>query len=157
MTHLTSTTPLAGSWRCAYLSGAHELRHGGFGTPVTPVSADVVAALTPVQLFDSMAVRVNGPRCWDDRVTIDIDLGADGRYRLRLANGVLTHSAAAQSTPPDLTLRMPKAALPAMVAGPLAPEALDDFGISYEGDLGAIARVVAALDAPDPDFAIVTP
>ncbi|MFN8138033.1 MAG: alkyl sulfatase dimerization domain-containing protein [Propionicimonas sp.] len=24
-----------GTWRCAYLSAAHELRHGGFGTPAT--------------------------------------------------------------------------------------------------------------------------
>ena len=146
-----------GTWRCAYLSGAHELRHGGFGTPITPVSADVLAALTPTQLFDSMAVRVDGPRCWGERITIDLDLGADGRYRLRLANGVLTHTTAAQRTPADVRLRMPSAALPSLVAGPLAPEALVDHGIEVEGDLGAVARLVAALEAPDADFAIVTP
>ncbi len=146
-----------GTWRCAYLSGAHELRHGNFGTPMTAMSPDVLAALTPTQLFDSMAIRVNGPRCWDERITVDLDLGEDGRYRLRLANGVLTHTAAAQSTPAEVTLRMPRAALPAMVAGPLSPEALEDFGVQVDGDLGAVARLVAALDTPDPDFAIVTP
>jgi alkyl sulfatase BDS1-like metallo-beta-lactamase superfamily hydrolase len=146
-----------GTWRCAYLSGAYELREGGFGTPITPVSEDVLAALTPAQLFASMAVRVNGPRCWDERIEVDLDLGGDGRYRLRLANGVLTSSAAVQAAPPDVTLRMPRAALPVVVAGPLVPETLEELGVQVEGDLGAIGRLLAALDAPDPDFAIVTP
>jgi alkyl sulfatase BDS1-like metallo-beta-lactamase superfamily hydrolase len=147
-----------GTWRCAYLSGAHELRNGRFGTPISPASADVLAALTPAQLFDSMAVRVNGPRCWDERITVDLDLGADGRFRLRLANGVLTHTTAAQTTPPDVTLRMPGHALPTLImGGSLTPETLAGLGVEVDGDLSAVARIVAALDAPDPDFAIVTP
>jgi alkyl sulfatase BDS1-like metallo-beta-lactamase superfamily hydrolase len=147
-----------GTWRCAYLSGAHELRKGSFGTPISPVSPDVLAALSPTQLFDSMAVRVNGPRCWDERIAIDLDLGDTGRYRLRLANGVLTHSTAAQPTPPDLTLRMPRMALPALIMGAaLTQESLADLGVEVDGDLDAVARLVAALDEPDPDFAIVTP
>ena len=146
-----------GTWRCAYLSGAHELRHGGFGTPITPMSGDVLAALTPAQLFDSMAVRVNGPRCWHEHLEIDLDLGGVEHYRLRLGNGVLTHSAAPQTSPPDVTLRMPNTALPALVTGPLTPETLEDLGVKVEGDLGAVDRLLAALDPPDPDFAIVTP
>ena len=146
-----------GPWRCAYLSGAHELREGVFGTPISPMSSDVLAALTPAQFFDSLAVRVNGPRCWNEILDLDLDLGDDGRYRLRLANGVLTNSTAPQTTSPNVTLRMPKAALPSLVTGPLAPETLEDFGVQVEGDLGAVTRLIAALDAPDPDFAIVTP
>lgn len=146
-----------GTWRCAYLSGAHELRKGGFGTPISPVSGDVMAALTPAQLFDSMAVRVNGPRCWEERLDVDLDLGTDGSYRLRLANGVLTHSVAAQALPADVTLRMSRTALPALVSGPLSQETLEGLGVQVEGDLGVVARLLAALDAPDPDFAIVTP
>ena len=86
-----------GTWRCAYLSGAHELRHGSFGTPIVAVSADMLAALKPTQIFDSMAIRINGPRSWDERIEVDVDLGDAGRYRLRLVNGVLTYSAAAQA------------------------------------------------------------
>lgn len=146
-----------GTWRCAYLSGAHELRHGSFGTPIVAVSADMLAALKPTQIFDSMAIRINGPRSWDERIEVDVDLGDAGRYRLRLVNGVLTYSAAAQAAAADLTLRMPAAALPALLGGPLTPESLSAIGAQTEGDLGALARLVAALDAPDPDFAIVTP
>ena len=146
-----------GTWRCAYLSGAHELRHGGFGTPTVAVSADVLAALDPTQVFDSMAVRVNGPRAWEQRIEVDLDLGGAGRYRLRLVNGVLTYSTAAQVTAADVTLRMSEAALPALLGGALTPETLAALGVQVEGDLGAVARLVATLDAPDPDFAIVTP
>ncbi|WP_409329883.1 alkyl/aryl-sulfatase [Trujillonella humicola] len=142
-----------GTWRCAYLSGAHELRHGGFGTPVTPVSPDVVARLTPEQLFDALAVRVDGPRCWDEHVTLDVDLTDVGaRYRLTLRNGVLTYTTARQTTVADAVLHVPTAGLPAIALGGGDPADAD-----LEGDPAALGRLRAALDAPDPDFAIVTP
>ena len=47
-------------WRSAFLAGAAELRHGQFGTPTTSASADLLGALTVPQLFDSIAVRVDG-------------------------------------------------------------------------------------------------
>jgi alkyl sulfatase BDS1-like metallo-beta-lactamase superfamily hydrolase len=147
-----------GTWRCAYLSGAHELRHGSFGTPVTPVSPDVLATLTPAQLFDALAVRVNGPRCWNEHVTIDVDLTDTGtRYRLALRNGVLTHTTAAQTTAADAVLHLPAAVLPAVVTATADPAALAAAGVTVDGDPTAIARLLAALDAPDPGFAIVTP
>jgi alkyl sulfatase BDS1-like metallo-beta-lactamase superfamily hydrolase len=106
-----------GTWRCAYLSGAAELRSGGFGTPVGTASEDVLAQLTPGQLFDALAVRVDGPRCWDEHLSLDVDLHDVGeRYRLVLRNGVLTHTAAPQATAADLVLRLPRAALPGVLA-----------------------------------------
>lgn len=50
-----------GTWRNFYLSGAHELRQGKFGTPASTASDDLVAALSPEMLFDAIAVTVNGP------------------------------------------------------------------------------------------------
>ncbi|HYN66395.1 MAG TPA: alkyl sulfatase C-terminal domain-containing protein, partial [Ornithinibacter sp.] len=67
------------------------------------------------------------------------------------------YSTAAQPVPADVTLRMPLAALPALLGGQVEPHVLDDLGIQLEGDAGALARLVAVLDSPDPDFAIVTP
>jgi alkyl sulfatase BDS1-like metallo-beta-lactamase superfamily hydrolase len=146
-----------GTWRCAYLSGAHELRHGGFGTPAATTSADMLASLSPPQFFDALAVRVNGPRAWDEHLVLDVDLAADGQFRLRLANGVLTYSTATQATVPDLTLRMPRSTLPALLAGQVGAQALGALGVTVEGDVGALARLMSVLDTPDPDFAIVTP
>lgn len=76
-----------GTWRCAYLSGAHELRHGTGGTPASAAGADVLAQLTPEQLFDALTAA----------------------------------------------------------------------GVVVDGDAGAVERLLAALDTPDPGFAIVTP
>lgn len=147
-----------GTWRCAYLSGAHELRHGNFGTPVTPVSPDVLAQLTPEQLFDALAVRVDGPRCWHEHVTLDVHLTDVGtRYRLTLRNGVLSYTTAAQAVGADAVLHLPARALPAVAGGVADSAALAAAGITVEGDPSVLGRLLGALDAPDPDFAIVTP
>ncbi len=147
-----------GTWRCFYLSGAHELRHGKFGTPATTASPDLLMQLTPAQLFDSLAIRVDAPRCWDERLSLDVVLTDTGeRYRLRLANGVLTYTTAAQSTPADLTLRMKAATLLPVVGSGASVETLAVLGVESEGDTSALERLVAALEDPDPDFAIVTP
>ena len=49
-------------------------------------------ALTVEQLFDAVAIRIVGPRAWDERLTVDwrfTDLGRT--HRATLVNGVLTH------------------------------------------------------------------
>ncbi|BAL89883.1 hypothetical protein AMIS_46630 [Actinoplanes missouriensis 431] len=136
-----------GTWRCVYLSGAHELRHGSMGTPATAASPDLVAQLTPEQLFESFAIRVNGPRCWNDVVTVDVEVtDLDRQYRLTLRNGVLTHSRAPQPEPAQVTVRLTSAELPALAAA-----------TDVRGDAGALRLLSGALDAPDTDFAIVTP
>jgi alkyl sulfatase BDS1-like metallo-beta-lactamase superfamily hydrolase len=148
-----------GTWRCAYLSGAHELRHGTGGTPASAAGADVLAQLTPDQLFDALAVRVNGPRCWDHHLVLEVDLTDTGtRYRLELRNGVLTHTVAPRSgVHADAVLHLPAAALPQIADATGSPAALTAAGVAIEGDATAIGRLLAALDSPDPGFAIVTP
>lgn len=147
-----------GTWRCAYLSGAHELRHGSFGTPVTPVSPEVLAQLSPAQLFDALAVRVDGPRCWHEHVTLDVDLTDTGtRHRLTLRNGVLTHTEAPQARPADTVLHLESSSLPVLVAAAGDPTALEAAGVRVEGDSDVLRVLVGALGEPDPDFAVVTP
>lgn len=151
-----------GTWRNFYLSGATELRSGPFGTPVSTSAADLLDQLTPEMLFDALAVQVNGPRAWDEDLTIDVVLGdAGSRYRVRLARGVLTHrrvdvTTGADSTRgPDATVTVPHHQQLAMLAGGDA-EAMAAAGIVLTGDASAIARLVAVLEPGDPDFAIVT-
>jgi alkyl sulfatase BDS1-like metallo-beta-lactamase superfamily hydrolase len=45
-----------------FLAGATELRQGRFGTPTQSAPPDVYAALTPDQVFDAIAIRVDGPK-----------------------------------------------------------------------------------------------
>ncbi|GAA5019609.1 alkyl sulfatase dimerization domain-containing protein [Terrabacter aeriphilus] len=143
-----------GTWRNFYLSGAHELRHGSFGTPTSAAAPDLLAQLTPEQLFDALAIRVHGPRSWHLHLRLDVALTDGDRFRLTLRNGVLTYSSALRHDEPDLTLRMPRAALGALMSG-ADPGTVD--GVDVSGDPGVLQALLGALDAPDPDFAVVTP
>jgi alkyl sulfatase BDS1-like metallo-beta-lactamase superfamily hydrolase len=139
-----------GTWRSAYLAGAAELRHGVFGTPIGADSPEMLAALTPEQIFDAIAIRVDGPRAWDEELVIGVELAdAAESYRLELRNGVLVHRATS-TTGADVVLRTTRAALPGLLLGRMD-------GVELEGDPGALRRLLAVLDAPDPEFAIVTP
>ena len=139
-----------GTWRSAYLAGATELRKGSFGTPTATAAPDIMAALFPGQVFDAIAIRVDGPRAWDEALSIGIVLeDAGASYRLDLRNGVLVHHEAPVDGA-DLVIRTTRAALPGLLAGQTA-------GMALEGDVSVLARLTAVLEAPDPGFAIVTP
>lgn len=147
-----------GTWRNFYLSGATELREGRFGTPTATSSEDMIGQLTPELLFDAIAIQIDGPKAWDERLSIDVVLTDSGdRYRLRLANGVLTHTAASQSEPADATLTATARALPALALGGMSAASLGSAGIELDGDTTVLNRLAAVLDPGDPDFAIVTP
>jgi alkyl sulfatase BDS1-like metallo-beta-lactamase superfamily hydrolase len=146
-----------GTWRSAYLSGAHELRHGPFGTPAGTGSADIMGALTPAQLLDSIAIRVDGPRAWDLHLALDWDVADTGQtFHVELRNGVLTYSTAPRPAAAPLVVTAARSGM-LMLLGGAAPEALAAAGVTLSGDAGVLAELAAVLDAPDPDFAIVTP
>ncbi|GAA4051592.1 alkyl/aryl-sulfatase [Nonomuraea soli] len=141
-----------GPWRNFYLQGAAELRGDKADASIDSASPDVVSALSLEQIFDSLSIRVNGPRAWDLRSTIDwkfTDLGKE--IRLSLANGVLVQTRDYDGTPADLTLTLTKPQLLAMVA----TGNLD--GVESEGDRRALRTLLDVLDDGDRDFDIVTP
>jgi alkyl sulfatase BDS1-like metallo-beta-lactamase superfamily hydrolase len=140
------------TWRNFYLQGADELRGNLARTPVDTASPEVAAALTLEQLFDSIAIRVDGPKAWDKAVTIAWDFtDLKERIRLRLSNGVLIQTHAANGAPADLTVTLTKPQLLRL----LATGSLD--GIQTTGDSGALRTLLGVLDTPDKGFAIVTP
>jgi alkyl sulfatase BDS1-like metallo-beta-lactamase superfamily hydrolase len=67
-----------GTWRSAYLAGATELRSGNFGTPTATASPDMMAALGPEQVFDAIAIRVDGPKAWDESLSLGLELTDSG-------------------------------------------------------------------------------
>ncbi|MEU6442424.1 alkyl sulfatase dimerization domain-containing protein [Streptomyces sp. NPDC047046] len=139
------------TWRNFYLQGAYELRHPIPHTEIA-LAASMASALSVTQAFDSLAIRVNGPRAWDERLTILWKLTDTGEtYRVELSNGVLIHYPDPKDTSAELTLTLTKPQL----LGVLSGHGLD--GVTAEGDTGALTRLLAVLDEPDPDFAIVTP
>ena len=92
-----------GLWRNIYLRGAEELR-GGSRTVARPQSPSVLGALTIEQLFDSIAIRVDGLRAAEDSACVDwVFTDLDRTYRTELSNGAFIHAepGTAAVTPPS--------------------------------------------------------
>ncbi|WP_228921531.1 alkyl/aryl-sulfatase [Streptomyces sp. DH7] len=147
------------TWRNFYLMGAQELRGSIARTSLVTTNPEMAMALTVDMLIDSLAVRVDGPRAWDEKLTMTWNVTDEGRaWHLLLSNGALTHrstDAAAGANGPvpaaGLTLTLTKPQL----LGVLAGKGLD--GVGVEGDPQVFATLAGLLDTPDPDFPIVTP
>lgn len=142
-------------WRNFFLSGATELRDGNFGTPTKTTAPTMLAQLTPEQIFDTLAISVNGPRAWEHELALDIsfaDLGSN--YRLALRNGVLIHrKAPAEPDTAGVTLKLAtKNRLLALATGDFTSP-----GLEIVGDAEVLSTLVGLLDQPDPNFDIVTP
>jgi alkyl sulfatase BDS1-like metallo-beta-lactamase superfamily hydrolase len=104
----------------------------------------MLSQLTPEQIFDSLAIAVNGPRSWDLDIALDISFAdAATNYRLSLRNGVLVYRRVA-ADPATATVTVKAASKLRLLAA-----ATGDFsspGLDVSGDQ-------AALEA----FNIVTP
>jgi alkyl sulfatase BDS1-like metallo-beta-lactamase superfamily hydrolase len=141
------------TWRSFYLTGALELRHGPKASPLGDIGAGMAAALTIEQLFDTLAIRVDGPRAAAESLVIDWQFTDTGTgLRLTLSNGALIPTVNPKtSVKADLTLTLTKLQLLGLLGG----GGLD--GIEHAGDPAALTRLLAVLDEPDPAFPIVTP
>ncbi len=147
------------TWRNFYLTGAHELRNGNTGTPTRANAPTVLEALTIDQLFDSIALRIDGPKAWNEHVVCDWHITDEHRtHRTELRNGVLVHY---DRTDGD-GLPEPQAAVTlthATLLGVLlrGPGAAHSDAVHIDGDPRTLGRIFGVLDAPDPGFNIVTP
>ncbi|WP_277369716.1 alkyl/aryl-sulfatase [Rhodococcus rhodochrous] len=149
-----------GTWRNFFLMGAYELRHGAIGTPTVTTAPDIVGALTIDQIFDALALRVDGPRAWSTRLTIDWNFTDENVvHRTQLRNGLLVHFDTDGALPaPDTTITLTRSLLVAVLLGGADPTPLvADGSITVDGTDGVFATLANVLDEPDPDFAIVTP
>ncbi len=162
----------SGAWRDAYLTGAYELRNGKPEKGIDMSILEEVFKKTPVSyFFDSMSVRLNGPKAWDKNMRIRVHFtDLDQTHELILVNGVLHHkdisgdlqkggngSSAAPGdlnaqidVTQDLFVRMliGKAGIKETIFG-------DDLHVS--GSRMDLVRFLMLFDRPDGLFDIVTP
>jgi alkyl sulfatase BDS1-like metallo-beta-lactamase superfamily hydrolase len=143
------------TWRNFFLSGATELRDGNFGTAASTTSPALLSQLTPEQIFDSLAIRVNGPESWNLDLALDMTFAdSDTNYRLTLRNGVLVYRKIAPE-PASATVTVLLASKLRLLSA-----AFGDFaspGLELSGDESALQSLLGVLDAPDPSFNIITP
>ena len=143
------------TWRNFFMSGATELRDGNFGTAVSTTSTSMLSQLTPEQIFDSFALRVDGPRSWDLDIAIDISFAdVATNYRLTLRNGVLVYrKVAADAGTANVTVVLDnKIRLLAVAMGDATSP-----GLQISGDPTALQSFLSVLEEPDQAFNIITP
>ncbi|WP_040812740.1 alkyl/aryl-sulfatase [Nocardia concava] len=150
------------TWRNFFLMGAYELRNGKVGTPTKASSPTMMAALTIEQVFDAMALRLDGPKAWHEKAVSDWVFTDEKRtHRLELRNGVLIHFDRRDGDklpPADVTFTLTRPTLiGVLLAGQDLGAAVQSGAITIDGDAQSFAKLAALFDEPDPDFAIVTP
>jgi alkyl sulfatase BDS1-like metallo-beta-lactamase superfamily hydrolase len=160
------------TWRNIYLVGARELRYG-------PQAASGILDLQSLmslnldQLFDVIAIRVEGPRAFKHgNVTIDFmvediphNLGtANLGWHLRLSNGAVTGHDVPYVSPPEprdrkvgLTVWVDHKSLVAIVASAAAgkPFKIDKF--TTAGNIEDWYAIASFVQIPNPAFNIVGP
>ncbi|MFC7258800.1 alkyl/aryl-sulfatase [Streptomyces lutosisoli] len=145
-----------GTWRNFYLTAALELREGPAGSDIDTAGSEIASAMTVSMLLDSLAVRIDGPRAWNEHLTLDfVVIDEQRRHRVNLRHGALTHrSMPVHHTPKPhagLTLILTRPELRGLLAGQgLA-------GIETDGDTELLARLLSYVSEPDKAFPVVTP
>lgn len=138
------------TWRNCFLTGAYELRDGRPAGSVS--SAGMVGALTVTQLFDTLAIRLDGAEAASVTASIRWELTDSAEaYRMELSNGALVHFPTTRTDAADLTVRLTR---PQLVAA-FGTGAFT--GVETEGDASVLETVLRLTDAPDPTFHVVEP
>ena len=139
------------TWRNCFLTGASELRRGIIPTPFS-AAAGMARAMTVTQLFDTIAIRIDGPRAAGTALSVLWHFTDTGEhYRMELSNGVLIHYPTRHTQDAGLALALTHPQLLRLLAsGSLQ-------GIDTDGDPGVLKTLLSLTDEPDPSFPIVTP
>ena len=147
------------TWRNFFLVGAQELREQSVSTPTVAAPPDIVANLSVAQLLDAMAIRLNGPRAWEQSLRIDwVVTAPDEEHAITVRNGVMRHRGGRHDPEAEAALIVEREALNQLLLktaeiGDLAQEGR----LKVEGDPTKLAELLGLLDEPNPGFAIVTP
>ncbi|MGW1676195.1 alkyl/aryl-sulfatase [Saccharopolyspora sp. NPDC002376] len=150
-----------GTWRNFYLTGAQELRTMARESVMQKwgLSENLhqLVGLSNQQIFQAMAVRLNGPRAAAHRLLLRWEFTDSGEvWTLLMANGVLTPMLgdAPGGEAPHLTLRLTRTELNRVLA---RHTTFGDSTMELEGDITALTTLYDLLETPPGSFAIATP
>lgn len=142
-----------GTWRNFFLSGATELREGNFGTPTKTDAPAIVAQLTAEQIFDAIAISVNGPAAWDLDLAMAVTFSDLSRtFSVTLKNGVVVAVERESATDVPLHITLTKLRMIQLMGGDT-----DSDGIAMEGDASVLSQMLGVLEQGDDAFEIVLP
>ena len=150
----------SGPWRDVYLTAAYELRHGGPDQVVEMSALVDMLERTPVdKFFQSMSVRLNGPKAEGVERSVAINFSdLDKSYLLQVNNSVMHYAQSDASVTADATLTLSHGLFVRMLTGDVGlRETLMSDDLSLDGSVVELVRFFSLFDAPDGLFNIVTP
>ncbi|MFI1018648.1 alkyl/aryl-sulfatase [Streptomyces sp. NPDC020965] len=153
-----------GVWRNFYLTGAQELRSGSDGPAGSEPhhqSPDMLAGLTTEQIFQSMAVRLDGPRAAVHRLLLRWEFADIGEvWTVLVGNGVLTpmRGDAPGGEAPQLTLRLDRTTFDRILAKRTTfADGIGSGAVVAEGNAVVLSTLYGLLEEPPLHFPVALP
>ncbi|KJZ70898.1 hypothetical protein HIM_09691 [Hirsutella minnesotensis 3608] len=159
------------TWRNIYLTGAYELQAGPLPSDIGS-TANFLKAMSLRQLFDFLAIQVDGPKASAEKgftiefLVEDLQQGSTKGcgWHLRLSNGVVTGREVTYIAPPKarddtitLSVWLHHAVLVALVGSAVAGRPTDLSHCITSGDTAVWRVITSLLVLPNMSFNIVTP
>jgi alkyl sulfatase BDS1-like metallo-beta-lactamase superfamily hydrolase len=147
-------------WRNLYLQGAKELREGVAHSGAAVIaSKDAIKAMGVDQLFDLLAIRLNGPKAADKKMVFNAGFTDTGeKHMLILENGVLNTYENKQAEKADASLVLTRSALDEIILGEATLDQKTASGeLKVEGDRNKLDEFFSLLDSFEFWFNIVSP
>jgi alkyl sulfatase BDS1-like metallo-beta-lactamase superfamily hydrolase len=147
------------TWRNFFLTGAQELLAKEIVGPGGQNALALMAHISVTQVFDAIAIRIDGMKAAELRFSINWTISETGeRHLLRLENGVLSNAANRHAGDAVLSVTIPRPQLLLLMVGLVRLDSLVEQGVATaEGDLSVLESIRGLLDPPDPLFPIVLP
>ena len=132
----------SGTWRCAYLCAAQELRQGTNTDPANRASSvNIVSKMTPAMIFEYMGIRLDTMAVPDLSFVAVANL-PEGSYTVRVHNGVLLYQAGITCDNPDVVWNTNTAGLSAIAAN--KPAGIEKL-VQQEGDTSLTTQLAEAM------------
>ena len=148
----------SGPWRNFYLCGVLELRNGlpkgtNFGA-----TASMAASIPMKNLFDTMAVRLNGPRAEDVSISINLTFSDIEPWHLCIENAVLNVTENRQVADANATLSCDSIDYKRLMMGLVdGPTLMQEGKLQIAGDAGVLLQLAGLFDQFERRFPIMTP
>ncbi len=147
----------SGPWRNAYLCAAQELRLGTNTDPAnrSSGSSDAISHMTPEMIFDYLGILVDTKQIEDLSFTANVLL-PEGKYVIRVKNGILLYQKNTLAERPDVTWKTNRRGLLTLLTKDKTAIA---NAFEQEGDTALLFRLGQAITVTSakPFFNIVEP
>lgn len=132
----------SGTWRCAYLCAAQELRQGTNTDPASrAASVNIVSKMTPAMIFEYMGIRLDTMAVPDLNFVAVANL-PEGSYTIRVHNGVILYQEGITCDNPDVVWNTNTAGLSAIATN--KPAGIEKL-VQQEGDTSLTTQLAEAM------------